>query len=122
MTAPIAASDFICPLYAAGRMPCHIESYRVVTLSGGYAAASEGSRYRFQLSGSPDGAARRMKRTGAGGRGGRRMVIDTSSGRRSPLRRLHGAHAVTTFSQTESPPRLRGTTWSRVSRPPLVPQ
>jgi hypothetical protein len=30
---------------------------------------------------------------------------------------LHGAHEVTTFSQTESPPRLLGTTWSSVSLP-----
>jgi hypothetical protein len=35
---------------------------------------------------------------------------------------LHGAQEVTTFSQTESPPRLRGTMWSSVSRPPFVPQ
>src|SRR5581483_2787167 len=87
-----------------------------------YAATSEGSRYCRQLVGSPDGAASRMKSTGAGGRGARRRIIDASSGRRSPFFRLHGAHAVTTFSQTESPPRLRGTTWSSVRRPPLVPQ
>src|SRR5205085_10134458 len=68
------------------------------------------------------GAASLMKSTGAGGRGFEWRCIATSSGRRLPLRRLHGAHEVTTFSQTESPPRLRGTTWSSVSRPPLVPQ
>ena len=33
------------------------------------------------------------------------------------MRRLHGAHEVTTFSHTESPPRLLGTTWSSVSLP-----
>jgi hypothetical protein len=62
-----------------------------------------------------------MKSTGAGGRGGVAQVIETSSGA-LPLRMLHGAHEVTTFSQTESPPRLRGTTWSRVRRPLVVPQ
>ena len=41
---------------------------------------------------------------------------------RLPLRRLHGAHEATTFSQIDSPPRLRGTTWSRVSFPASVPQ
>jgi hypothetical protein len=35
---------------------------------------------------------------------------------------LQGAHEVTTFSQTESPPRERGTTWSSVRRPLVVPQ
>src|SRR6476619_5189045 len=63
-----------------------------------------------------------MKSTGAGARGGLRRVILISSGRRFPLRMLQGAHEVTTFSQTESPPRLRGTTWSRVSLPAVVPQ
>jgi hypothetical protein len=51
-----------------------------------------------------------MKSTGAGGRGVRFIVIEASSGRRSPFFRLQGAQAVTTFSQTESPPRLRGRT------------
>ena len=63
-----------------------------------------------------------MKSTGAGGRGGCGSSMCTSCGSRFPLRRLHGEHEVTTFSQTESPPRERGITWSRVSRPPLVPQ
>jgi hypothetical protein len=35
---------------------------------------------------------------------------------------LQAAQAVTTFSQTESPPRERGTTWSSVSRDELSPQ
>ena len=51
-----------------------------------------------------------------------RSDIETSSGSRFPLRMLQGAHEVTTFSQTDPPPRLRGTTWSSVSRPPVVPQ
>src|SRR6478672_7923243 len=63
-----------------------------------------------------------MKSTGCGGLGGRWSSIDASSSRRFPFFRLQGAHEVTTFSQTESPPRLRGTTWSRVSRPEVVPQ
>ena len=79
------------------------------------------ARYGCQLEGI-FGAASRMKSTGAGGPGGFGSSIATSSSERSPLRRLHGEHAVTTLSQTDSPPRLRGTTWSRVRRPPLVPQ
>jgi hypothetical protein len=35
---------------------------------------------------------------------------------------LQGAQAVTTFSQIDSPPFERGTTWSSVSRPEEVPQ
>ena len=58
-----------------------------------------------------------MKRAGAGGRGLIWGCICTSSGSRSALRRLQGAHDATTFSQTESPPRLLGTTWSSVKRP-----
>ena len=46
----------------------------------------------------------------------------TSCGSRFPFRWLHGAHDVTTFSHTESPPRERGTTWSSVSRLFAVPQ
>src|SRR5205823_8705 len=74
-------------------------------------AVAVGSRYGRHRVGIR-GAASRMKSTGAGGRGCRRSVIETSSGVRLPFRRLHGAHDVTTFSQTDSPPRLRGTTWS----------
>ncbi len=76
--------------------------------AAGSACSSEG-RYWCQLSGTRC-AARRMKSTGAGARGGRGSDIDASSSRRSPLRRLHGAQAVTTFSQTESPPLERGIT------------
>ena len=68
------------------------------------------------------GVARRMKSTGAGGRGRAGSSMCTSCGRRFPLRRLHGAQEVTTFSQVESPPFERGITWSSVSRPPAVPQ
>ena len=50
------------------------------------------------------GVARWMKSTGAGGRGRRRRCRPESSSSRSPLRRLHGAQAVTTFSQIDSPP------------------
>src|ERR1700677_1662174 len=35
-------------------------------------------------------------------------------GRRSPLRRLQGAHEATMFSQLEVPPLERGITWSTV--------
>ena len=44
-----------------------------------------------------------MKSTGAGGRGGRRSVIETSSGVRFPLRRLQGAHEVS--MELRRPPR-----------------
>ena len=57
------------------------------------------------------------KRAGVGALGFTSRRISISSGRRLPLRRLHGAQEVTTFSQTESPPRERGTTWSSVSLP-----
>ena len=63
-----------------------------------------------------------MKSTGVGGRGVVRSVMLVSSSSRSPLRWLHGAHEVTTFSQTEVPPRERGTTWSSVKRLLPVPQ
>src|SRR5206468_4218506 len=63
------------------------------------------------------GAAMRMNSDGDGGVGRTRIVYPASSTRRSALRRLQGAHDVTTFSHTESPPRLRGTTWSSVSLP-----
>jgi len=59
---------------------------------------------------------------GAGGRGCVRSSIPACSSVRSPLRRLHGAQAVTTFSQIDSPPFERGTTWSSVSRPFDEPQ
>src|SRR4051794_28922059 len=68
------------------------------------------------------GAASLMKRTSCGARGGVFSSMPTCSGVRSPFRRLHGAHAVTTFSQIVSPPFDRGTTWSSVRRPLVVPQ
>src|SRR4029453_10035935 len=63
-----------------------------------------------------------MKSTGVGGRGGVRRIMLVSSSSRSPFRWLHGAQDVTTFSQTEVPPRDRGTTWSSVRRLPPHPQ
>ena len=63
-----------------------------------------------------------MKSTGDGARGGRARCMRVSSSSLSPLRRLHGPQAVTTFSHTESPPRERGTTWSSVSRAVPSPQ
>src|SRR5215210_1133092 len=68
------------------------------------------------------GVARRMYSTGWGTRGFVRSTISISCRSLLPFFRLHGAHEVTTFSQTESPPRLLGTMWSSVSRPPLDPQ
>ena len=72
-----------------------------------YAAVAEPGRYCCQTCGIV-GVARWMKSTGAGGRGGRCRCSPESSSSRSPLRRLHGAHAVTTFSQIDSPPFERG--------------
>ena len=68
------------------------------------------------------GAASWIKSTGAGGRGFVRSSRPLSSSVRLPFLWLHVAHDVTTFSQTDSPPRERGTTWSSVSRPLAVPQ
>src|SRR6185437_2374535 len=68
------------------------------------------------------GAARRMNSTGAGGFGRWWSSMLASSSSRFPFLWLQGAHAVTTFSQTDSPPRERGTTWSSVRRPDVVPQ
>ena len=63
-----------------------------------------------------------MKSTGVGGRGDDVQFHVHLVRQPVPLVELHGAHEVTTFSQTESPPRERGTTWSSVSRPSVVPQ
>jgi hypothetical protein len=63
-----------------------------------------------------------MNSTGAGAFGGWTSSIRASSSVRFPFWWLQGAQAVTTFSQTDSPPRERGTTWSSVSLPALVPQ
>jgi hypothetical protein len=57
-----------------------------------------------------------MNTLGAGGLGCRVGNIRASCGSWSPLRELHGAQEVTTLSQVELPPRLRGTTWSIVRR------
>ena len=64
------------------------------------------------------GDATRMKTVGPGAFGRLRGCIWISRGRRLPLRRLQLAQAATMFSQTDSPPRLRGMTWSTV-RPDL---
>src|SRR6266540_746565 len=61
-----------------------------------------------------------MKSTGAGAFGNVLSSSPLSSSVRFPLRRLQGAHEVTTFSQTESPPFDLGTTWSSVRRPAVV--
>ena len=65
------------------------------------------------------GAAILMKTVGPGGRGRLRGCMRISCGMRLPLRRLQEAQEATMFSQTDSPPRLRGITWSTV-RPGLV--
>ena len=63
-----------------------------------------------------------MKTFGPGGRGAVFGCIWISRGRRLPLRRLQGAQEATMFSQTDSPPRLRGMTWSTVSPLRSLPQ
>jgi hypothetical protein len=63
-----------------------------------------------------------MNSVGVGARGDVRSAIPACSSDRSPLRRLQGAQAVTTFSQIDSPPFDRGTMWSSVRRPFVVPQ
>ena len=56
-----------------------------------------------------------MRQAEPAGRNGEcRMRHPRSATLRSALRWLHRRHADTTFSQTCSPPRLRGTTWSRL--------
>src|SRR5262249_19025409 len=87
-----------------------------------YAAATAPPR-RPRYGVQPDGivgAASLMKSAGVGAFGGCRSSMLASTRSLSPLRRLHGAHAVTTFSQIDSPPRLRGMTWSSVRRPLVV--
>ena len=79
--------------------------------SPGYAASD--ARYGSQDLGRL-GAATVMNTDADGGRGLFLGNILISPGRWSPLRELHGAHEVTTFSHPDPPPRLRGTTWSTV--------
>jgi hypothetical protein len=55
-----------------------------------------------------------MNTFGLGMRGLTRGCMPTWCGRRSPLRRLHGAHEATMFSQSDAPPFERGMTWSTV--------
>ena len=47
--------------------------------------------------------------------GGKAGVICASCVSRSPLRKLQGEQAATTFSQVVAPPFDRGVTWSKVS-------
>src|SRR3954449_643406 len=63
-----------------------------------------------------------MKTVGPGGLGFELGCIDASRGVRFPFLRLHGAQEATMFSHTDSPPRLRGMTWSTVKPGLLVPQ
>ncbi len=56
-----------------------------------------------------------MKTEECGRTGGRRGCMFAWRGRRSPLRRLHGAQLATMFSHSEEPPLERGITWSTVS-------
>ena len=95
-------------------------SHAVTRLRGRVAVLDRGGTAASCV-GSADGAASRMKSTGAGGRGAGSSSSTPPRGGGRPCVRLHGAQAVTTFSQTESPPRERGTTWSSVSRPPARP-
>src|SRR5262245_9261390 len=86
-----------------------------------FEAYAVAGRYGVQ----PDGilgAASLMKSVGVGARGEVWSTIPACSIVLSPLRRLHGAQAVTTFSQIDSPPFDRGTMWSSVRRPAVVPQ
>ena len=61
------------------------------------------------------GLATWMKTCGLGA-AGRRAGVHVGLARAgwSPLRRLHGAHEATMFSQFELPPLERGMTWSTV--------
>src|ERR687895_2504536 len=76
-------------------------------------AASGNGRYCFHVAGIV-GDASWMKMCAAGVRGLTRGCMLTWWGRRSPLRRLHGAHEATMLSQPEPPPFERGITWSTV--------
>src|SRR4029453_3514273 len=60
------------------------------------------------------GLATWMNTCGLGALGVRRGCMLACAGRRSPLRRLHGAHEATMLSQLEAPPFERGITWSTV--------
>ena len=70
-------------------------------------------RYASQAAGIV-GLATWMKISARGVRGAWRGCIPAWRGRRSPLRRLQGAHEATMFSQLELPPLERGITWSTV--------
>jgi hypothetical protein len=68
------------------------------------------------------GVATWMNTAAFGALGLRRGFMFTSSGSRSPLRRLQGAQQVTMLSQPDEPPFERGMTWSTVSVPRPDPQ
>src|SRR5204863_6528603 len=76
-------------------------------------AQAASGRYASQALGMV-GLAIWMKTWGFGVRGFWRSLIPTWRRRRSPLRRLQGAQEATMFSQLDSPPLERGTTWSTV--------
>src|SRR6201998_4898126 len=103
----VTVRDSECP----GRPPSP-ESAKFYAVAGRYGVQPDGIR----------GAASLMKSVGVGARGDVRSAIPACSSVLSPLRRLHGAQAVTAFSQIDSPPFDRGTTWSSVRRPFDVPQ
>ena len=63
-----------------------------------------------------------MNTVGPGGRGRLVGCIGASRGIRLPFLRLQGAQAATMFSHTDSPPRLRGITWSTVRPEASWPQ
>src|SRR3954447_16415522 len=67
-------------------------------------------------------AATWMKIVGLGALGLRLGTMLAWRGRRSPLRRLHGAQQVTMLSQPDDPPFERGITWSTVRLPRSWPQ
>src|SRR5829696_3646266 len=75
--------------------------------------AASGRRYCFQVAGMV-GEASWMNTFGLGIRGLTRGCMLIWWGSRSPLRRLHGAHEATMFSQSDPPPLDRGITWSTV--------
>src|SRR4051795_10662126 len=63
-----------------------------------------------------------MKIVGLGALGLRLGTMLAWRGRRSPLRRLHGAQQATMLSQWDDPPFERGITWSTVRLPWREPQ
>src|SRR4051794_16769575 len=83
--------------------------------------AAQAARYCCHTSGTR-GTATCTKIVAAGGAGLLRGCMPACFGRRSPLRRLHGAQHVTMLSHDEVPPFERGMTWSTVRCAWPVPQ